>query len=65
MTREHAGTPGTGWERELRSLGEVVVPDDDGDSPFGWRDEPRPNRETRRAARRAKRSSPEAGQNGP
>jgi hypothetical protein len=56
VSRERAGTPGTGWERELRSLGEVVVPDDDGDSPFGWA-EPTANRAARRAAKRRNRPS--------
>jgi hypothetical protein len=51
MTQERAGTPGTSWETELRSLGEVVVPDDDGDSPFGWA-EPGANRAARRRAAR-------------
>jgi hypothetical protein len=50
---ERAGKPGVTWETELRSLGEVVVPDDDG-SPFGWA-EPGANRETRRAARKRRR----------
>lgn len=52
---EHAGTRGQHWETRLVSLGEIVVEDDDGESPFGWRElEPPPaaNRETRRAARR-------------
>lgn len=52
---EHAGTPGTHWEHRLVSTGETVVEDDDGESPFGWRElepPPRANRETRRAARR-------------
>lgn len=44
---EKAGRPGTGWETELRSTGEVVIPDD---AP-----NPRPNRATRRAAARAAR----------
>ncbi|MFF7142293.1 hypothetical protein ACFZB5_13725 [Streptomyces nodosus] len=49
--------PGTTWTTQLISLGETIVDSDDGDSPFGWRDlpAPRPNRETRRAARRAAR----------
>lgn len=54
---EHAGTPGTHWERQLVSLGETVVEDDDGESPFGWREldpPPQANRETRRAARRTR-----------
>ncbi|MBA4865950.1 hypothetical protein H1V43_32320 [Streptomyces sp. PSKA54] len=54
---ERAGTPGSNWETELVSLGEVVVDTDDGESPFGWREPepPRSNRETRRAAARAAR----------
>lgn len=44
---EHAGRPGIGWETELRSNGEVYVPDD--------QPEPRPNRATRRAARKRNR----------
>jgi hypothetical protein len=55
---ERAGTPGTSWETEIVSLGEVIVDTDDGESPFGWRelDPPAtPNRATRRAAARAAR----------
>ncbi|MEW2420471.1 hypothetical protein AB0911_07995 [Streptomyces nigra] len=64
---EHAPAPGATWNTELVSLGEVVVDIDRGESPFGWSDldttgpdmnQPvpaRPNRETRRAARRAAR----------
>lgn len=53
MTAERPGTPGVGWERELRRYAEVVVEQDDGD-PFGWADDkPQPNRATRRAVRRA------------
>ena len=55
---EHAGTPGRHWNTQLVSLGEIVVEDDDGDSPFGWREldpPPTANRETRRAARRRNR----------
>lgn len=47
---EHAGKPGSRWERQLVSLGETVVEDDDAElAP-----PPRGNRETRRAARRTK-----------
>lgn len=47
---EHAGKPGTHWERRLVSTGETVVEDDDEElAP-----PPRANRETRRAARRTK-----------
>ncbi|MFH9013992.1 hypothetical protein ACH4C6_21755 [Streptomyces sp. NPDC017943] len=52
---EHTPAPGVTWSTELISLGEVVVDSDDGESPFGWRDLPKPNRETRRAAARAAR----------
>ena len=41
---ERAGRPGARWETELRSTGEQVIPDD---APT-----PRPNRASRRAARR-------------
>ncbi|MFC9686840.1 hypothetical protein, partial [Streptomyces sp. NPDC056948] len=51
---EHPPAPGATWNTELVSLGEVVVDSDDGESPFGWRELPKPNRETRRAARRKK-----------
>lgn len=44
---ERSGRPGARWETELRSLGEQYVPDD---APA-----PRPNRATRRAARRRKK----------
>jgi hypothetical protein len=47
---EHAGTPGTHWERRLVSLGETVV-EDDGEE---LAPPPAANRETRRAARRTK-----------
>jgi hypothetical protein len=52
---EHAPAPGVTWNTELVRLGEVVVDSDDGESPFGWRELPKPNRETRRAAARAAR----------
>lgn len=52
---EHAPAPGVTWNTELVSLGEVVVDSDDGESPFGWRDLPTPNRATRRAMKRAAR----------
>lgn len=52
---EHTPAPGATWDTELVSLGEVVVDLDDGESPFGWRELPKPNRETRRAAARAAR----------
>jgi hypothetical protein len=52
---EHAPAPGSTWTTELVRLGEVVVDLDDGDSPLGWRELPKPNRETRRAAARAVR----------
>jgi hypothetical protein len=52
---EHAPAPGVTRNTELVSLGEVVVDSDDGESPFGWRDLPTPNRETRRAMKRAAR----------
>lgn len=63
MTTERAGTPGRNWEHALITT-EIVVDLDDGESPFGWRGPdttpgdmnetlpPRPNRATRRAARR-------------
>lgn len=51
MTTERAGTVGARWETELRRY-EVVVDDDRDGSPFGWDDPPRPNRATRRQARR-------------
>ncbi|MEV6696269.1 hypothetical protein AB0M68_03775 [Streptomyces sp. NPDC051453] len=44
---ERAGRPGARWETELRSSGEQLIPDDAPD--------PRPNRQTRRAARRRKK----------
>lgn len=44
---EHAPKPGARWETELRTTGEQLIPDDAPD--------PRPNRATRRAARRRKR----------
>ncbi|MGW7498620.1 hypothetical protein ACWGKA_30620 [Streptomyces luteogriseus] len=50
---EHAPAPGATWNAQLVSLGEVVVDLDDDESPFGWRELPKPNRETRRAAVRA------------
>ncbi|GAB2731619.1 hypothetical protein [Streptomyces bullii] len=52
---EHTPNPGATWNTELISLGEMVVDLDDGESPFGWRELPKPNRETRRAAARAAR----------
>ncbi|MFI2632596.1 hypothetical protein ACH5A2_19690 [Streptomyces collinus] len=52
---EHAPAPGATWNTQLVSLGEVVVDLDDDESPFGWRELPKPNRETRRAAARAAR----------
>lgn len=52
---EHTPAPGVTWNRELVSLGELVVDLDGDESPFGWRELPAPNRETRRAARRAAR----------
>lgn len=54
---EHTPRPGVTWNTQLISLGETVVDLDDGDSPFGWHEPPeppRPNRGTRRAARRKK-----------
>lgn len=44
---EHAGRPGARWETELRSLGEVYVPE--------HQPQPRANRATRRAARKKNR----------
>lgn len=44
---ERAGRPGVGWETVLRTTGEQLMPDD---AP-----EPRPNRATRRAARKRQR----------
>ncbi|MFJ5294471.1 hypothetical protein [Streptomyces sp. NPDC088348] len=44
---ERAGTPSAGWETELRWTGEQLVAD--------GQPEPRPNRATRRAARRRNR----------
>lgn len=44
---EHSGRPGTGWEAELRSTTERVIPDDE--------PTPRPNRKTRRAAARRRK----------
>ncbi|MFJ6566581.1 hypothetical protein ACIQNU_04125 [Streptomyces sp. NPDC091292] len=52
---ERAGTPGARWETALITT-EVVVDTDE--SPFGWRDLPTPNRETRRAITRAARRKP-------
>ncbi|MGW5477665.1 hypothetical protein [Streptomyces sp. NPDC004008] len=65
---EHTPRPGGTWERQLVSLGEIVVDTDRDENPFGWTDlpttppddhnapaPPRPNRETRRAAKRAAR----------
>ncbi|MFF5984392.1 hypothetical protein ACFY78_36675 [Streptomyces olindensis] len=52
---EHTPVPGATWDTELVSLGEVIVDLDDDESPFGWRELPKPNRETRRAAVRAAR----------
>jgi hypothetical protein len=46
---ERAGSPGAGWEMELRSLGERYVPD--------GQPEPTANRAARRAARRAQKRS--------
>ena len=46
---ERAGTPGAGWETELRTLGEQYVPN--------GQPEPRANRATRRAAARARKRS--------
>lgn len=46
---EKPGRPGVRWDTELRRT-EVVVPDDAPD--------PKPNRETRRAAARAARRKP-------
>lgn len=51
---EHPGRPGTTWETQLHRY-EVLVPEDDGESPFGWSAPPTPNRATRRAAARAAR----------
>lgn len=33
---ERSPRPGATWEREVLAGLEVVVPEDDGDSPFGW-----------------------------
>jgi len=44
---ERAGRPGITWQTELQSTGEQYLPDG---AP-----EPRPNRATRRAARRRKK----------
>ncbi|MFI0268595.1 hypothetical protein [Streptomyces luteogriseus] len=52
---EHAPAPGATWNTQLVRLGEVLVDLDDDESPFGWRELPTPNRETRRAAARAAR----------
>jgi hypothetical protein len=65
---ERTPTPGVTWNTELVSLGEVVVDDDRGESPFGWSDLPttppgnanapvpaQANRATRRAVARAAR----------
>lgn len=55
---EHTPAPGVTWDTELVRLGEVVVDIDRDESPFGWSDiptPPRPNRQTRRAAKRAAR----------
>jgi hypothetical protein len=46
---ERAGTPGAGWETELRSTGEQWVPD--------GQPEPTANRAARRAARRGRKRS--------
>lgn len=46
---ERAGTPGAGWETELRSTGEQYVPD--------GQPEPSANRAARRAVRRGQKRS--------
>lgn len=58
MTRERPGTVPATWNTTLRPTGEVIVTtdQDDDESPFAWADTPRPNRKTRRAARRARRA---------
>ncbi|MFB8772129.1 hypothetical protein [Streptomyces broussonetiae] len=52
---ERAPAPGVTWNTELVPLGEVVVDCDGDESPFGWTELPKPNRETRRAMQRAAR----------
>lgn len=53
---ERSGTPGTTWEQAL-TWAEVIVPEDGGENPLGWSDpEPRPNRATRRATARTRRT---------
>lgn len=56
---ERAPAPGATWDTELVRLGEVVVDIDRDENPFGWSEPddtpPRPNRQTRRAAKRAAR----------
>ncbi|MEU0317229.1 hypothetical protein [Nocardioides sp. NPDC006273] len=46
---EKAGRPGTAWETTFGSTGERLLDDDE--------PEPRPNRATRRAARRKRRTA--------
>lgn len=66
MSRERTPPPGVTWEQQLHQVEQVVSPEDDGESPFGWRDlpdttvsggneplPPQPNRATRRATKRA------------
>lgn len=61
MTRERTPSPGVTWDREqrLRQVEQVISPEDGGESPFGWREveQPRPNRRSRRARKRANRRS--------
>lgn len=69
MTRERTPKPGVTWEQRLQQVEQVVSPEDDGESPFGWREPdttvtggnlpspPRPNRATRRATKRANRKA--------
>lgn len=55
---ERAGTPGAGWETELRSAGERWLPDGE--------PEPRANRAARRAAKRSGgRATPDGAAGGP
>lgn len=62
MTREHTPQPGVTWEQRLAQLERVVCEQDDGESPFGWREPAKAlpeetNRAGRRALKRANRRS--------
>jgi hypothetical protein len=61
VTRERTPEPGVTWEQRLHQVEQVVSPEDDGESPFGWRELakplPAPNRAARRALKRANRKA--------